>query len=110
MSLIDWFRSRQALIDELEEAREQAVTADRQLEHAVADREHFASRLRVEESKHEATQKLLESMEGELIGGVFAPAPPRTTDEELAAAREHARALEELVHRLQVANMAADRR
>ncbi|MET7333302.1 hypothetical protein [Nonomuraea sp. NPDC005650] len=109
--IVDWFRSRRQLLDELTEAREQAVTADKMLDVAVADRDHYLKLLRTEQSKHQATQQLLESLELEQgADAVFAPARPRTFEEELAAAHAHAAALEALVQRLQVANMAADRR
>ncbi|MFB4276069.1 hypothetical protein ACBJ59_12295 [Nonomuraea sp. MTCD27] len=110
MSLTDWLRDRRDLIDELTEAREQAVAAGRQLQDAAADRDHFMGLARKEREAHEQTQRILEALESDGCPDVFGPAIPRTPGEEWAARERHVAALEEQVHRLQQANMAADRR
>lgn len=127
----DWFRSRKQLVDELtqargllaagveatrlqfveklEEAREQAVDADRLRKKAEKDRDFYLARLRAEQSNHTTTQRKLDVLAAEIEGRpyTFEPAPPRTPSQELALERARADALAARVQQLQEANMRA---
>lgn len=110
MPLTDWIRSRCDLVAELEEAREQAAAEARKTTAAVREADRFLELLKKEQAAHKATQHVLEALEVESLGGVFDPTVARTPGQELAAMKAHVTALEQRLHLLQQANMAADRR
>ncbi|MBF8187357.1 hypothetical protein ITP53_16775 [Nonomuraea sp. K274] len=108
--LIDWIRTRSTLIGELVEAREQAAAEASKTAAIASEADRFLDLLRKEQAAHAATQHALEALEAEGLGDVFDPAAARTPAQELSAMRAHVTALEQRVHLLQRANMAADRR
>lgn len=108
----DWFRARRELVAELVEAREQCVHAGKTVAAAAANFDHYRRLFEQERTAHAATVRRLDALSAEIEGrvDVFEEAPARTAGQELAAMKTHAAALEQRVHLLQRANMAADRR
>lgn len=107
--MLTWLRTRRAMVRELAALRGELADCRLRLEEAADERDGFAAKWEAEQRAHQVTQKLIEAFEENGVRDLFAPPRPRTAEEELAAMRAHVAALEERLHLLQQANMAADR-